>query len=99
MTPELYQILLGGGAVAALYVVYLIVRTIFGKKSFSNNGTGKEILGELKKQNENELVHLQAGMEKGFSDLRGCQEIMTNRMCEKMDRMIEALGEIKGILK
>jgi hypothetical protein len=86
------------GTTGALFAWFIY--EYFTKKDKSTfNGTGKDILFELKKQNENELVHLQAGMDSGFRDLRNCQEIMTNRMCEKMDRMIEALGEIKGVLK
>lgn len=88
------------GAIAiifAWFIYWYFKNTREKKEPF--NGMSKLILDEMKKQNENHLEHIQSGINEGFSQMRDCQERQTTRLCEKLDILIMAIGELKGRLK
>jgi hypothetical protein len=89
---------LGGMFVISLALIELVKYLINRSKPTGFNGSTKAILHELETQNSNHLTHIQNGIEVGFDKICEVQQRCADRICEKLDRIIESNGEIKGRL-
>lgn len=85
MEKELYEILLGGGAIGLFYIVYLIVRVIFGK----GNGNYQKKTADA--VNLIESNHL--------NDILGAIKEQTKASSDDHKEQIKVLTEIKTILQ
>ena len=88
------------GGVVGLFALFIV--QYFNSQKLKKdplNGTGKLILTELQTQNNNHLEHLQSSMDIGFKNMIDKQDDCTVRICEKLDSLIMAIGELKGMLR
>ncbi len=89
MEQELYQILLTGGAVSLFFILYMIVKVIFGKKK--NGNYDQKMLDEVRLLNQNHLSTIDKTLNDGFDRVAKCITDMHKDMAKE-------LGEIKGII-
>ena len=101
LTPYLQ---LGATAIVAI-VGYWAIAKMWSKKSDNSEINIAEnlrretanIASELKLQNENHLTHIGDDINTGFDRMCEKQETCTIRICNKLDTLILAIGEIKGM--
>lgn len=85
MEQELYQILLTGGAISLFFILYMIVKVIFGKKK--NGNYDQKMLDEVRLLNQNHLSTIDKTLNDGF-----------DRMVKATtDMHIDLKGELKEI--
>jgi hypothetical protein len=88
------------GGIAGLFALFIVQYFQYAKqKKDPMNGTGKMILQELQTQNNNHLEHIEDGINDGFKNMGNKQDNCANRICEKLDTLIIAIVELKGMMK